>query len=358
MKYYLYALLLIVGFVACKNDAPAKKIKNVDATVLDGKTMGTYYRVTYLSDKQFDLQGSIDSLLKVINLEVSTYIDHSTISRFNKSAKAVSLSYNPITKGNGGYENKHFLANFVKAREIYNKSKQFFDPTVMPLVNYWGFGYTEKKPVTAVDSIKIDSLIQLVGLDKVSMIRSDAGGNVLKLKEGVQLDFSAIAKGYAVDEVGNLLVKNGISDFLVDIGGEVLAKGSSPRGDEWVVGINKPKEGAATNDVQTVVPIQNRAIATSGNYRNFYEVDGVKYSHTINPRTGFPERNTLLSASVFADDCTTADAFATAFMVMGKDRALQLATADPTIDAYLIYSDENGEMKFAYTEGVKSIFEK
>jgi thiamine biosynthesis lipoprotein len=358
MKYYLYALLLIGVFVACKNDAPAKKVKNVDATVLDGKTMGTYYRVTYLSDEQFDLQGSIDSLLKVINLEVSTYIDHSTISMFNKSAKAVSLSYNPITKGNGGYENKHFLANFVKAREIYNKSKQFFDPTVMPLVNYWGFGYTEKKPVTAVDSMKIDSLIQLVGLDKVSMIRSDAGGNILKLKEGVQLDFSAIAKGYAVDEVGNLLIKNGVSDFLVDIGGEVLAKGNSPRGDEWVVGINKPKEGAAMNDVQTVVPIQNRAIATSGNYRNFYEVDGVKYSHTINPITGFPERNTLLSASVFADDCTTADAYATAFMVMGKDRALQLAAADPTIDAYFIYSDDKGEMKFAYTDGVKSIFEK
>ncbi len=357
----LFTLILALSLVACGSDQKSgnqQTTKNLEPIVLNGKTMGTYYRVTYMDDEGRDFTASIDSILEVLNLEVSTYIDSSTISTFNKSPKAINLAYNPMSGQNGNYKNEHFLANFERAREIYNASNQYFDPTVMPLVNYWGFGYTEKKPVTAVDSNKVAELMQLVGMDKVSMIRSDAGGSIQKMKAGVQLDFSAIAKGYGVDFIGDLLRENGIENFLVDIGGEVVAQGISPRGNEWMIGINLPKEEAQTDDVQTVVPLKNQAIATSGNYRNFYEVDGVKYSHTINPKTGFPERNTLLSASVFAADCTTADAYATAFMVMGKEKALAMASQDAALEAYFIYSDEEGNMQVAYTDGLKHIFEQ
>ena len=352
----IMGILVLCFFCSCKNDRLAEK--KLELVVLSGKTMGTDYRVSYLDMEKRDFQSSIDSLLEIINLEVSTYIDSSTISAFNKSSKVLNLAYNPRTGKNGNYKNEHFLSNFLKARQIYNQSNQYFDPTVMPLVNYWGFGYTEKKPVTKVDSIKIEELIELVGMDKIAMIRTDAGGNIQKLKPAVQLDFSAIAKGYAVDMIGELLQKYGIERFLVDIGGEVLAKGKSPREDDWAIGINLPQEGAGLDEIQTVVPLKNQAIATSGNYRNFYEVDGIKYSHTINSRTGFPERNTLLSASVFAADCATADAFATAFMVMGKERALKMAKVNPALEAYFIFSNKDGEMEFAYTDGLKSIFSK
>jgi len=222
----------------------------------------------------------------------------------------------------------------------------------MPLVNYWGFGYTEKRKVTRVDSARIDSLQRLVGMENI-FVRNDS---LIKTYPGVQLDFSAIAKGYGVDQIAAFLETEGVRNFYVEIGGEVVAKGKSPRGDNWRIGISDPREGAGLQDIQTAVPLVDRALATSGNYRNVYEVNGQKYSHTINPVTGFPERSRLLSASVFAPDCMTADAYATACMVAGTEQALAFAKNNPEIEVYLIISTEDGGLDVRYSEGIAPFF--
>ena len=322
-----------------------------------GETMGTYYKVTYDASAYRLEQEEMDQLLIEINNEVSTYMDSSIISRFNRAEKQLKLDgsnlYSSLetTAASG-----HFMANFMAAKEIYQQTDGYFDPTVMPLVNYWGFGYTEKRKVTQVDSTVIDSLLQFVGFDNVH-ISMEEPYIVDKNLPGVQLDFSAIAKGYAVDELAELLERNSIEHYLVDIGGEIRAKGINAKGVLWTIGINTPKEDAGLSEVHTIVPINNMAIATSGNYRNFYEVEGVKYSHTINPQSGFPERSDLLSASVFAEDCMTADAFATAFMTMGFDKAFAKASAVRGLEALFIVGKPDGVMEVKFTEGLGTLFD-
>lgn len=350
--FFQLVFLTLVASACQQNSSEQTQNAQLSYLSIEGKTMGTYYRVTYSDWKKRDFQKSIDSLLEVINLEVSTYIKTSTISKFNQTDEPFDLSYNPGVTTEGVYDNPHFLANFRAAKVIYEKTEGYFDPTVMPLVNYWGFGYSEKKKVTNVDRIKVDSLKQFVGFNKVHL-----QDNILaKSHPGIQLDFSAIAKGYAVDVVAQFLENQMVENYLVDIGGEVKSKGLNAKNNIWRIGINLPKEDASTSEIQTAIMLQNRALATSGNYRNFYEVEGVKYSHTISPTTGFPERNTLLSASVFAKDCATADAYATAFMVMGTDKALTMASNTDGIEAYFIYSTSNGEMDVKYTEGLDQLF--
>ena len=196
----------------------------------------------------------------------------------------------------------------------------------------------------------MDSLVQFVGFDKVVLEEL----MLKKTNRGVELDFSACAKGYGVDRISLFLEAIGCQNYFVDIGGDGKAKGKSPKNRPWRIGINTPKEGAAITDFQQLVKLSDLALTTSGNYRNFYEVDGVKYSHTINPQTGFPERNTLLSASVFAKDCMTADAYSTAFMAMGLDKAYELASETDGVEAYLVFSDDQGKMKVKYTSGVNA----
>jgi len=334
----LAAVLFFLTSCTGGAEAPAKS----DYQQMEGQTMGTYYRVSYADAERRDFQLEIEELLGEINQQVSTYIESSTISRFNQAEEELLLS--PA--------DTHFLANYTQADVVYRETNGAFDPTVMPLVNYWGFGYTKKKPVTAVDSIVIDSLMQYVGFDKIELLREGEQRVLRKALPGVQLDFSAIAKGYGVDAIGELLYEKGIRHFLVDIGGELVGLGLSPRGGPWRVGINVPREEAAFSEIQQAVPLEDRAIATSGNYRNFYEVDGIKYSHTINPRTGFPERSPLLSASVFAENCMTADAYATACMVMGLDSAYQLVQRLDDLEGYLIFSDEAGLMQIRHSPGL------
>ena len=348
MRIFL-SLLMTFSLLACGSGP-----KQNEYLSLQGETMGTYYKINYLVSTEEVEKAEIDQLLIDINNEVSTYIDTSTISKFNKANATLELEgsnlYSSIDKQISG----HFMANYMAAKEIFQQSNGFFDPTVMPLVNYWGFGYTEKRPVEAVDSTRIDSLLNFVGFDKVKLISAEP--YILeKTSPGVQLDFSALAKGYAVDILGKLLESYDVEHYLVDIGGELRAKGINNRGTAWTVGINEPKEDASDSDYQIALPLENRSIATSGNYRNFYEVNGQKFSHTINPSTGFPERNTLLSASVFAEDCMVADAFATAFMTMGLERATALANALNEIEAYFIYSQPDGSMGVKYTPGVEAL---
>lgn len=306
--------------------------------------MGTYYRVTYRDSLHRDLNAGIDSLLVALNLEVSTYIDSSVISRFNQSGSGIDIRI----------ADRHFAINLLKGREIFRLSNGAFDPTVMPLVNYWGFGYTEKNKVTAVDSQQVAQLQGLVDLSAITGLDTLGPGFLSKPRPEIQLDFSALAKGYGVDLVGMYLRSLGITNFLVDIGGEALASGVSPRGTAWRIGINIPAEEAAVNALYTSLEVTDKALATSGNYRNLYEVDGVKYSHTINPKTGYPERRRLLSASIITSDCMTADALATTCMVLGLEGAKELIGSLSGVDAYLIFSAEDGQMTDWASPGISS----
>ena len=310
--------------------------------------MGTYYRVTYIGAEGIVQQNQLDSLLVALNMEVSTYIPEALISRFNHgdlhAIDAETMQAAP-----------HFLANLELSLDIAERTQSYFNPTIMPLVNYWGFGYTPKKPVTAVDSAKVDSLMAFVGIDKIdydAKIWSPSAIQLDKSFPGTQIDFSAVAKGYGVDLLCEFLIQNGIEHFLVDIGGEVRAQGVKDEAQTpWRIGIAVPKEDASPTEMQTAVPLNNAAIATSGNYRNYYEANGQKFSHTINPFTGYPERSNLLSASVMANDCATADGLATAAMVAGLDRAFTMIDTMPQVEGYFIYGDEQGQLQVKMTSG-------
>ncbi len=331
-------ILIIIGCLSCQKET---KPTDLPYLSLEGKTMGTYYRISYGDSLSRNFQTEIEQFLQDFNQEVSTYIPSSVISQFNQAESTLDVS-----------GKAYFIGNFQKSRLVFEQSGGAFDPTVMPLVNYWGFGYTPKKPVTQVDSAAVDSLRRFVGMD---LVRLD--GNILhKARPGVQLDFSAIAKGYAIDEIAQLFENQGIKNYLIDIGGESRAKGRNARGDVWTVGINVPKEDAKLTDIQTAVELNNRSIATSGNYRNFYEVDGVKYGHEINPTTGYPERTRLLSASVFTEDCATADAWATAFMILGLEKSMEIANQMSHLEAYFIYGAPDGSLQVQYTQGLEALF--
>ncbi|HHH52115.1 MAG TPA: FAD:protein FMN transferase, partial [Bacteroidetes bacterium] len=318
---------LFLFFASCSSNTGKVKY-----TSLEGKTMGTYYHIKYKGSK--NLKGEIDKKLIKINNELSTYIDSSTISLFNKSDSGIV-----VDKGD-------FWKNFSKAKEIYEISNGKYDPTVMPLVNYWGFGYSGHRKPDKVDSLKINKILNTVGLDKIKVIKLNNDSFYLKKSiPEIELDFSSIAKGYGVDQIGKLILDNGIADFLVEIGGEIICSGSSPSGKKWVVGINTPKDNAAINEIMLNISLQNKALATSGNYRNFYDINGHKYSHTINPKTGFPEQSNLLSASIITGDCMTADAMATACMVSGYEWSKKLIESNDSINGILIYLDNNKNMK-------------
>lgn len=341
-----FILLITLGLWACNNEPKGAQQPTYQS--FEGKTMGTYYKMTYSDSLNRDFSKEIDQLLLDINDEVSTYIPTSTISKFNQAQSELDVT-----------GKVHFLGNLKGALKVYQQSNGAFDPTVMPLVNYWGFGYTEKKPVTDVDRVKIDSLMQFVGSDKIQLVENGNQTILKKSKPGVQLDFSGIATGYALDTIGRFFEVRGIKNYLADIGGEQRARGVNARGKIWTIGINIPEESASKTDILTTVELKDWTISTSGNYRNYYEVNGVKYSHTINPKTGFPERNTLLSSTVFSADCIDADAWATGFMVMGTDKAFESAEQNPEIEAFFIYSNPSDTtLQVKYTSGLKKLFDK
>ncbi|MCC6725057.1 MAG: FAD:protein FMN transferase [Saprospiraceae bacterium] len=352
----LYFALLLVGFFAsCQNDKTTHEYRTVE-----GKTMGTYFKVTYQDSLNRDFFKAIDSMLVQINHEISTYEPNSTISQFNKSATSFELGMdfrayslclaNPSQCGK--VRNYHFYKNLVAARVANQQTNHAFDPTVMPLVNYWGFGYTPQKAVEKVDSLKVDSLMQFVGFEKVA--QADSNGFVVlnKTLPGVQLDFGGTGQGYAIDAIAIFLELQGIKNYLVDIGGESRARGKNHKGEWWTIGVNTPKPEAGLTEFTKVIKLENKSVSTSGNYRNFHEVNGSKYSHIIDPRTGYPRQSNLLSVSVFAENCLEPDALATSFMVLGLDKAYELASQMKGIEAMFIYSDEKGNLQIKQTPGV------
>lgn len=302
---------------------------------ISGKTMGTTYTVVYYDSLQRDLKPIIDSLLLSFNKELSTYIPTSLISQFNQQQQLDSLT-------------PHFQTVLQKSKEVYSLSNGAFDPTVMPLVNLWGFGYqkTEHLP----DTNQIDSVKNFVGFDKITY-----DNNSLSSPKNMELGFGAIAKGYGVDLVGKLLERQDIDTYLIEIGGENLAKGVKPGDANWTLTVLYPEKQAAINKQEyCFVELHNRAMATSGPYWQQKEINGIKYSHTIDPRTGYPVKQYVLSISVLADDCMTADALATAINVMTLDEAKRFFKDNPQYDGMLLYLDNN-EIKEFTTPGFELI---
>ena len=330
-----HSITLFIGcffLFGCSPEVPA-------INSLTGSTMGTTYNITYPSEAGIkdQLKISVDSLLERINLSLSTYIDSSLISRINSASPNDSIALDP-----------HFITVYSKALEVYNATDGAFNPAVGPIVSAWGFG---AQPAQDLSHSDVDSLLELIRLDAFSLNASLK--SLTKTMAGAQLDFSAIAKGYGVDAVANLLDTNGIDSYFIEIGGEVRTSGIHPSGERhWAVGIDMPApQGLEDRKVQTVIEIQDRSLATSGNYRNFYIKDGKKYVHTINPFTGYPEESDLLSASVLAADCMTADAYATAFMVLGERKSLALVDQLDDIEAYFITSDSLGNYRQSVSNG-------
>lgn len=333
MKKTVPLYILSVLFILYQCGAP----RSTSPVRFQGQTQGTYYAVTYFDAEQRDFQREIEDLLADFDQTASIWIDSSCISRINRN------------EGDVG-PNEAFRNIFEMSKKVYERSNGAFDPTVGPLVNAWGFGFTDRMKV---DQHVVDSLLPLVGFNKV-MIEGD---RVIKTDPRIQFDFNAIAQGYSVDLIGSFLEKEGIRNYLVDIGGEVLAKGEKPDGSPWKVGIEKPQDNAGYGEgLEAIVALKNKAMATSGNYRKFYEEDGIRYSHTIDPKTGYPVQHSILSVSVIANDCASADAWATAFLVSGLDRSIEILGRDKSLDAYFIYSGStSGDLKTYFTEGFKEI---
>lgn len=336
-RFYPIVLILAVFIVWKIRQQNHPQLQMVE---IKGMTMGTIgYSVKYFTEDGKNFSGEIDSLLKVWNLSLSTYIPESEISRFNEGTDCFE------------FESEYFLPVLKSSQEVYVSSGGAFDPTVGPLVNAWGFG-PDKSMVP--DSSVVDSLMQLVGYDKIHFDEEKVCKDVPKMK----LDFSAIAKGYAVDVVSDFLETKGIKNLLVEIGGELICRGTKNDEKPWRTAIEDPSVEVYEQKILAVVNLKDRAVATSGNYRNYYVREGVKYVHTINPSTGYPISHTLLSASVFADNCMIADAYATAFMVLGVEKSKAVLSKNKSLDAYLIYNGENGELSTYITEGIVDKLEK
>lgn len=295
-----------------------------------GYIFGTTYHITYKSDK--DLGAKIYESLQKVDGSLSPFNKNSIITKVNNNQ--------PTTLDD------MFLHVFNRAQEVSRVTDGAFDITVAPIVNLWGFGY---KQGSTPDSTTIDSIMQYVGYKSISL----SNGKIVKEHPETELNCSAIAKGYGCDVVAKLFEDEGVTDYLIEIGGEVVAKGKNSKGEDWVIGIAKPEFSRTPtgNESSDLIHISGKGVATSGNYRNFREVDGKRYSHTIDPHTGYPTTHSLLSATVIANDCTTADAYATAFMSMGLEKALQFCKDHSEIDAYFIYTDNDGKYLTAESKG-------
>ena len=297
----------------------------------EGKIFGTSYRITYKSAEKYTEE--IKKTLQQVDNSLSPFNKSSIISKINNNEEATLDSM--------------FLYVFNMAQEVSQATDGAFDITVAPLVNAWGFGF--KKGIEP-DSATIEEMKSYTGYKKITIV----DGKITKEHPQTMLNCSAIAKGYGCDAVARMLESKGIEDYMVEIGGEVALKGKNAKDSRWVIGVNKPVEGTIqTNELQTVLQLTDCSMATSGNYRNYRYIDGKKYSHTIDPKSGYPVAHTLLSATVIAKECAYADALATAFMVMGLDKAMQFCEQHPEIEAYFIYSDEAGKMQTRETEGFK-----
>jgi thiamine biosynthesis lipoprotein len=334
----------LLSFSGCSDHERGAK----NFTTITGKTMGTTYSIKYASDTVIDLKPRVDSLLADLNHSLSTYEENSLISKVNRSDSWESGEF--VTNDSAAVLNVYFVDCFRTAADIHEWSDGAFDPTVGPLVRYWGFGWEKQRP-DSIDSVMVDSLRRLTGMQKLKWTIDSDRLKLEKPYSGMFLDFSALAKGYAVDKIAHFLNDSGIKNYMVEIGGEIRVRGSNPEDGDWVLGIQNPVEEAAKDDLYSRIQIRNMSMATSGNYRNYYLMDSVKVFHTLNPQTGYPQVNEIRSATIVHPECMVADAMATAAMVMGKDKTLQLMNETEQAEAFLIYETTPGVLQDTMTSG-------
>lgn len=289
-----------------------------------GKVFGTYYNIRY--EAAADLEDSIQAAFTAFDNSLSLFNPHSILSAINDDRDTLT--------------NASFETMWAEAERVHALSGGAFDITVAPLVNYWGFGKKVKPtPAPSLKGREVDSLRQFVGFEKVQLI----GHKVVKADPRVQIDGGAVAKGQACDMIAEVLRKNGCTNYLVDIGGEVVAHGVNDKGNPWHIGITKPNlnNDGAQEELQEILAVSDICMATSGNYRNFYYADGERRSHTIDPRTGYPVQHSLLSATVVSSTCMRADALATACMVLGADKALEMIARAEDAACYFIVAQND-----------------
>lgn len=313
-----FLIILIIGtYFAAKG--------NKDKTTFQSN-IGTVFGTTYHTSYQYgeDLEEEILQSLKAVDNSLSMFNENSTVSKINR---------------NESEETDELFRNvFELAQRVSKETDGQFDVTVAPLVNAWGFGFKNDQ---TPDSAQVDSLLELIGYDKVTLVDE----KLKKKDDRIIMDFSAIAKGFGCDEVARMFREKGIENFMVEIGGEVVTGGTNSKGLAWKIGINKPENDSTllSNDIEKVIQLSNCALATSGNYRNFYYKGDKKIAHTINPSTGYPVQQDILSSTVLAPSCAEADAFATSFMVMGREKAMQILEKNSQIMAFFIYMDNEND---------------
>jgi thiamine biosynthesis lipoprotein len=330
-KYSLFIILSIILPITTGVEAQT-------AHLIEGRTMGTTYHITVItgaSERVKGLKEKIDRRLAAINHVFSTYLNDSEISRFNEF-RAAGEKF-PVSDD--------FIQVMKVGRKIYRLSEGAWDGTVNPLVDLWGFGPKRRQP-RKPPANQIKALMKNVGFDHIRIAEPNF---LVKNLATVTLDLNSVAKGFAVDRVSGLLAAAGYKNYLVEIGGEIYAAGVRADGKNWRVGINRPKPGAAINEVYKAVSLANRALATSGDYRNFFEIDGVRYSHVIDPRTGYPVSNGVVSVSIIADNCTLADGLATAIMVMGPEKGIQMVNQLDKVECFIIVEKSKGRLEDFYS---------
>lgn len=304
--------------------------KSLEKVHFVGEAQGTYYAATYFEENGINYQRAFDSILKAFDQSVSVYQPNSIVSKINRNEEVELDDW--------------FIDNFNLSQRISAETGGSFDITIAPIANVWGFGTYEKPD--SVNHVLIDSLKQYVDYRNVKI----ENGSLIKAHPSIKLNFNAVAQGFAVDVLSSFLIEKGVEVFLIDIGGEIYAKGEKPNGDAWKVGIEVPKDSAEDRTYNSIVSLTDESVVTSGNYRKYYVLDGLKYAHSLNPKTGYPVNHSLLSVTVIASKSADADAYATAFMVMGVDKTLDFVKSHPELKVYLMF-DEEGSIKTAMSEG-------
>ena len=338
MKKIIY-IVVAIGLVAlamCRTKEAETQVLSYQK--LEGTVFHTIYHITYQGER--DYHDEIKQLFKEFDGSLSMFNDTSIITRMNNCDTSVVA-------------NHYFRHVFTKAMEVSEATGGAFDITVAPLVNLWGFGFKNSENVSQA---AIDSILQFVGYKTVHL---DEEGHLHKDDPRTIMDASSIAKGYMSDVVADFLREQGVENYMVEIGGEVALNGVNPKGSRWSIGINKPTDDSTqvNSELQDILYMSEGGVATSGNYRNFYYKDGKKYAHTIDPHTGYPIQQDILSSTVIARDCMTADAYATAFMVLGKEKAMEVLAKDTTLMAYFIVdapdADGNGGYEIVYSPALE-----
>tara|TARA_B100000700_G_C15029874_1_gene849952 strand:+ start:106 stop:1086 length:981 start_codon:yes stop_codon:yes gene_type:complete len=324
MKYIIILINLLL--FSCSEPTARILVQNT------GETQGTFYHIKYISEGGKDYKQQVDSLLLEIDSSLSTYKTYSLISRINKGEK-IRID-------------KMFSDVFYAAEKVYLESEGFFDCSIAPLSNYWGFGFEDN--LQEIDSNEVKRRLSLVDFSRIKIIKDS-----ILLPQHMQLDFNSIAQGYSVDVVASFLERKGIENYLVEIGGELKAKGVNAENKIWLIGIDKPNSNMHENQrYQIILPLENLSLATSGNYRKYKELDGIKYSHTLSTHTGYFARNRMLSVTVIHPSCMLADAYATAFMAMGIKKAKDFVDLNPELKVYIVYSDTKGNWKTFTSENL------